>query len=244
MSGILGQSAPLATTWTTLYTVPTDVIASMRVIIANRGATDAMLPGARLREASWPVPCPQAGQGVIGVSPPEAIQLATYLRRSLSSSQLKTFRDEAQRNAEILAEGPGRSITDAPCSLQGDDCVCLAYSDRPMECRPLHAAIIAEKLDLNPLTGASESSPSATHIETINQGIREGLARGLDGAGLDGGTYELHSALVAALDDPDAAEHWAAAEDVFGGCRLIGTKQGSGPHLHLDSSESKGRMLH
>ena len=202
----------------------------------NRGATDAMLPGARPREVSRSIPCPQAGQGVIGVSPPEAIQLATYLRQSLSSSQLKTLRDEAQRNAKLLAEGPGRSVTDAPCSLQGDDCVCLAYSDRPMECRPLHAAIMAEQLDLNPLTGASASSPPAAHIETISQGIREGLSRGLESAGLDGGTYELHSALVAALDDPEAAEHWAAAEDVFGACNVIGTKQGLGPHLHLEST--------
>ena len=39
MSGILGQSAPTAATWTDLYTCPANTIASMRVIISNRSAS-------------------------------------------------------------------------------------------------------------------------------------------------------------------------------------------------------------
>ncbi len=41
MSGILGQAAPAATTLTTLYICPTDIVAVMRVIITNRGINDA-----------------------------------------------------------------------------------------------------------------------------------------------------------------------------------------------------------
>ena len=38
-SGILGQSAPSATTNTTVYTVPASKVASFTVNVANRGAT-------------------------------------------------------------------------------------------------------------------------------------------------------------------------------------------------------------
>lgn len=39
-SGILGQVAPAASTWTELYTVPMNTLASLRVIVANRGSTE------------------------------------------------------------------------------------------------------------------------------------------------------------------------------------------------------------
>ncbi len=40
-SGILGQAAPAATTLTDIYTVPATTVASLRVIITNRGINDA-----------------------------------------------------------------------------------------------------------------------------------------------------------------------------------------------------------
>jgi len=40
MSGILGQLAPSAATWTDLYTCPASTIAAVRIIVTNRGATD------------------------------------------------------------------------------------------------------------------------------------------------------------------------------------------------------------
>lgn len=38
MSGILGQSAPLAVTWTDIYTCPADTVSALRVIVSNRGS--------------------------------------------------------------------------------------------------------------------------------------------------------------------------------------------------------------
>jgi len=203
----------------------------------NRGAAGAMLPGIRPGEALRTVPCPEAGQGAIGISAPEVIHLASYLRRRLASGELRDLRDESERNAALLAEGSSNGFAATPCSLQGDDCVCVAYADRPMACRPLHAAILAEELDLHLTTGANGTSPNggaspmAAHMEAIGQGVSEGLAHGLEAAGLDANRYELHSALVTALDAPDAAERFAAGEDVFAGCRLVQAEQGPGPQL-------------
>lgn len=40
MSGILGQSKPVASTWTDIYTVPASTVATARVIIANLGSSN------------------------------------------------------------------------------------------------------------------------------------------------------------------------------------------------------------
>ena len=50
-------------------------------------------------------------------------------------------------------------------------------------------------------------------------------------SGLVGNTYELHSALLRALDTPDVAERWARGEDVFAGCKVPVECLGSGLSL-------------
>lgn len=40
MSGLLGQVAPAAETWTDVYTCPANTVAALRVIVTNREDTD------------------------------------------------------------------------------------------------------------------------------------------------------------------------------------------------------------
>ena len=47
------------------------------------------------------------------------------------------------------------------------------------------------------------------------QGIEIGMIRALKSAGLDSNLYELNSALVTALENPDAEERWARGENLF-----------------------------
>ena len=178
-----------------------------------------MLPLATRLESGRAVPCPDAGQGVVGVSAPEAIEIANRLRASLTKSQLSRLRRRSEENARQIALNPRWAGPDVPCSLQGDDGICTAYSDRPLKCRPLHAAVIAHELGLDAGSDEEESAWAA-HTDIVGQGIAEGLTRGLEAAGLDAKIYELHSALIAALDNPDAADRWANGEHVFAGCRL------------------------
>jgi hypothetical protein len=49
----------------------------------------------------------------------------------------------------------------------------------------------------------------------IAEGIEIGVTRALKAAGSSANVYELNSALATALETPDAAERWAARENVF-----------------------------
>ncbi len=191
---------------------PTKLVAKL-----NEGVSRAMLPLASPVDAARAVPCPEVGQGVVGVSVPEAIALADYLRQSVPPTQVQRIRQESEANAKRIELRPSQGGLQTPCSLQGDDCMCMAFAARPLECRPLHAALIAQELGLD--VGQDAASWSG-HTEGVGEGLAEGLALGLEAAGLDANVYELHSALVTALDHPDAAERWANGEDLFSSCRL------------------------
>jgi len=58
-------------------------------------------------------------------------------------------------------------------------------------------------------------------VHTVGRGAQAGLCLGAGHSGLDGRTYELHGALLRALDTPDAEERWARGEDVFAGCKVV-----------------------
>lgn len=58
-----------------------------------------------------------------------------------------------------------------------------------------------------------------------------GLCVGSARSGFDGRTYELHSALLRALDTLDTEERWARGEDVFAECRVPAECLGSGLSL-------------
>ena len=185
----------------------------------NRGAARAMFPELRSPEGLRAVPCPHEGQGVISVSAPEVLQIADYLRRHLSDGELARLRERAARKAATL-EGSDCLTADAdPCALQGERCMCEAYPERPLACRPLHAAVLAKELGLDP-TAFGDSGSIEDHMEIVGFGVAEGLAEGLGNAGLDANRYELHSALGRALEHPDAADRWALGEDVFAGCQI------------------------
>ena len=48
-----------------------------------------------------------------------------------------------------------------------------------------------------------------------------GLASALGEAHYERHIYELNGALAAALEDPDASQHWGKGEAVFAGCATI-----------------------
>jgi hypothetical protein len=186
----------------------------------NQGASRAMLPGAPSPDSLRAVACPRHGQGVLGVSAPEAIRIAEYLRRHVSEAEVTRLRDRAKKNAVLLMQTEGRIVGSEPCVLQGDERMCVAYPERPFACRPLHASILARELGLD-LTAEGDTSFSIEdHMEVVRLGVEEGLAQGLDAAGLDANRYELHSALALALERPDAATRWSAGEDIFAGCQV------------------------
>lgn len=205
--------------------------AAVRLVRAlGTAAGHAMLPLARTAELERVIACPSAGQGLVGVTVPEVIALATHLRRQKSPRELQRIQALALENALQLESKPGQPSGPLPlrCPLQGADHVCCVYTARPLYCRPAHAASVASQMGNRsvrfglPRQAASEASVS--HEQTVVEGIEIGFARALKTAGLDANCYELNSALAKALEVPDAAERWARGENVFGTCRTLSRK--------------------
>lgn len=195
----------------------------------EEGAVHAMLPLARQAELDRIVACPETGQGMVGVTAPEALAIAAHLRKKHSRAELKRIQDLAVENSKtIAAQARGdTSLPPLPCPLQGQDHVCCVYAARPLRCRPLHATSVAKGMGGRSVqfTGSpAEASDEDRHEQTVAQGIEAGLTRALKSARLDANVYELNSALAKALETPDAAERWARGENVFDTCLPTGPR--------------------
>lgn len=174
----------------------------------EEGAMHAMLPMAGLEDLERVVACPESGQGIVGVTAPEALSIAAFLRKNCSSDQRRRIHEMAADNAKKIASRPRSEAVAAPlpCPLQGGDHVCCVYSSRPLRCRILHAMNIAETLGAPCETG---------HERTVAEGVETGVSRALKSAGVDAEVYELNSALATALAEPNAAERWARGDKLF-----------------------------
>ncbi len=184
----------------------------------EEAAMHAMLPLLEARDLDRIVACPEAGQGRVGVTVPEALAIAAHIRKHKSRAEQMRILELAVENAKKIASRASGDPTPHPCALQGSDHVCCTFALRPLRCRPLHAISIANEASQRPAPPAhvQPGSPDAPrHEEIVAEGIEAGLTRALKSAGLDANIYELNSALATALENPDAAERWARGEDVF-----------------------------
>lgn len=184
----------------------------------EEAAMHAMLPLLEARDLDRIVACPEAGQGRIGVTAPEAIAIADHIRKNKSRAEQKRIYELAVENAKKSASRTSGDPTPHPCALQGPDHVCCTFALRPLRCRPLHAIAIAKEASQStapphPQSGAPDEP---RHEEIVAQGIEAGMTQALKSAGLDANIYEINSAVATALEIPDAAERWARGEDVFG----------------------------
>jgi len=193
--------------------------ASQLAADVETGATRAMLPRHDESDLWRIIACPEVGQGLVGVTAPEVLSIATHIRKELPHSEQERVYAIASANAARLEPRTrGERAGVLECPLQGEAHVCCVYAARPLRCRILHAAIIANE--------AGERSDAARpgderHEEIVANGVEIGLTRALDSAGLSAKVYELNSALVIALGLPDAARRWAKGEDIFAGAQAL-----------------------
>ncbi len=169
----------------------------------------------------------------VAISVPEALGLAAYLKGHFSPQALRLVRDKIAKNAAIVdgMTTNEHARANVKCALLTDDGKCSAYEARPIPCSSwcsLSRVQCEAAFAADPVTAEVEIDAT---VHTTGRGVQAGLCAGVVQSGLDGNTYELHSALLRALDTPDAEERWARGEDVFAGCKEPVERRGSGLSL-------------
>ena len=158
----------------------------------------------------------------VAVSAPEALGLAFHIKARFAAPELRAIREMIASNAAKVADMTviEQARAQVKCALLDDDGQCSAYEARPIACSSWCSVSRAE------CEASFKDDDPATAPVTIDAGMYEwcrGVQVGLSAAvfrlGLDGKTYELHSALLRALDTPDAEERWARGEGVFSGSK-------------------------
>jgi hypothetical protein len=160
--------------------------------------------------------CDRSCRDTISLTTPETLAIVEKLRGRLSERELKKIRNRSQKNAEWLAV---RDLSDnspiaTVCPLLSHDGCCISYEARPVFCRGHSTNCVGDEVG----NAAAIERPERAFAAAVGQGITDGLTKGLTAAGLDGQLYELNSALVAALDSPDAAARWTRGEVVLKPC--------------------------
>ena len=143
----------------------------------------------------------------------EVVYLADWLRDNLADDQLETVkrRLKAKYCADSSLSAPG---TTNPCPLL-EDSKCMAYEARPFKCRAWNSLSLRA---CESAYGDGESPaqvPVDTYAFVMGNSVLNGFSDAVDAEGLDGGAYELGTALLRALEMPDCATRWRNGERLF-----------------------------
>lgn len=155
------------------------------------------------------------------VTPLEAIVAAEYLQQTCEASQLTPVRERLRENAKRRAalNAAERASIRARCGLLGDDGLCQVYAARPLVCGGIFSLSRAACETAATSRNLTEQTiPLDRSAKAWTMGLSGGLQRVLVEAGLDGNLYELNSAVLCALETPDAGRRWLAGEDIFADC--------------------------
>ena len=145
---------------------------------------------------------------VVLASAAEVVYLADWLRAGCSADELENIRKRLEARCEQTTER-------LPCALLQDN-QCMAYEARPFKCRGWHSV----RLEACEQAYGKSETPIEVPVDTfafvMGNAVLNGLSDGVQNSELDGGAYELNSALLRALDLPDATQRWRNGERIFG----------------------------
>jgi hypothetical protein len=156
----------------------------------------------------------------VQITTPEALTLAEELRRSRSPDEFSTLRERVAGHEQKIRplSLDGHLLARIPCALLVDG-RCSVYEARPIACRGLNSPSRAG-CEAS-FRGAVNTIIVDAHAFVAASGVAEGFTQGTSQTGLVSGHYELHSALLRALDDPDATDRWLRGENVLEGCKTL-----------------------
>ena len=166
----------------------------------------------------------------IDVYAPQAIEIAEYVRLQLPSARLEELRSrlsERVRQFSKMTIGE-QAVAGLPCLFLQENNTCLVHPVRPAVCAAFSScsAQRCQEASANP-SDASKTIPYDIVQAAVGEGVMAGLGLACAERGLDHWIYELHSAVLRALDTPDAGEKWLAGDMLFRSCLSKGAEANS-----------------
>ena len=154
----------------------------------------------------------------VPVTPVEALQVAAFVGESLSAEDQQKLRARLHTNAEAYAEAasPGSQTRRIRCAFLDETGSCGVHAARPLRCRGFHSLSRAACEEVH--EGRGDVVPVDPHTNASMRGAQSGLSGALSDSGLDGGYYELHSAVLRVLETTSAENRWKQGDDVFANC--------------------------
>jgi Fe-S-cluster containining protein len=150
----------------------------------------------------------------VSVQPVEALYMALHLRERLNAVELAALigrlhhRVEARRGWTIAQRRRHR----CGCVFLQANWRCGIYDGRPLACRGYTSqSAQACQEDRDPI-------PAHEGVMYATSGVSYGLIEATTALGLESARYELASAVLCALEVPDATERWLQGERVFAAC--------------------------
>jgi Fe-S-cluster containining protein len=154
----------------------------------------------------------------VAVSPPEALYIAAWLRETLSAEEQVEIRTHLRTRVE---ERQGwtvdvRGARKRFCIFLREDWHCGIYSSRPLACRGYNS--LSRSACEDAFTDKGNRVRVHASVRERAAGVIYGLILASKELGLESGRYEIETAVLGALEIPDAAERWVRGERVFAGC--------------------------
>jgi hypothetical protein len=162
--------------------------------------------------------CSYCCHQIVGVRVDEAVSIANFLRAMLTAEDL------AQAIADIEAKVErvrGLLVDDyvrqqIPCAFLGADGACSIYRARPLACRAWHSLDAAECKNVFDCAAGANTVPVSIDRLANGGAIRSGVVDALAATKAPPTkSYEIHAAVLIALQEATAAERWCRGDDAF-----------------------------
>ena len=153
----------------------------------------------------------------VEVRPYEAFVLAGHIRARMNAAQQADVVIRLGSNRARIAPLSALQHTQAgiACALLVDG-ACSVYEARPAACRKYYSLSVETCRDAflhptEPLSGPLENDD----LRLAGNAVALGYARGIEESGRDANRYELHAALLEALENPKSSKRYRAGKKAF-----------------------------
>ena len=152
----------------------------------------------------------------VEIRPYEAFVLAEHVRTRMTAQRADVVIRLAANRARIAPLTPlQHTQAGIACALLVDG-ACSVYEARPAACRKYYSLSVetcrnAFEHPTEPLTGPLEDD----NLRLAGNAVALGYARGVAESGRDADRYELHAALLEALENPKSSKRYRAGKKAF-----------------------------